>query len=130
MAWLDDLGELIAQEFNEWAAAEEAAETAYDAALSLCGNPGQISIIEMTEEAFYEAAEHIAEAYDQSESMGALEEGYGILVAGCPHPDAVIIILQIAARVMRAVIVREFVDAATAARDMFAEEQEEEEYEE
>lgn len=79
--------------FLEWAVGEladlgiieEAAESGYDTAMSMCGNEGQVSVIDMTGfEAFVEAAEAAADE----------RNGLDVLISACPYPDAVSIILE------------------------------------
>ena len=68
--------------------AGEAAEMGFDLALSMCGNPGQVSVIEQTGfDAFYEGARDVLEGGDSS----------GAIYAACPYPDAVGEILDAAA---------------------------------
>ena len=62
----------------------------YDTAISMCGNDGQVSIIEMTEPGFNEAA---LEAMYQGDPLGPL-------VSACPYPEAVGEILEEAAMAM------------------------------
>lgn len=75
---------------------EAAAEAGYENALAMCGNDGQVSVIEMTGfDAFLAAAEAIAaEQGDPSQ----------ILRAACPYPEAVGQILDESAGVMEEII--------------------------
>lgn len=78
--------DLMAGELAERGAIDEAADAGYNLAMDMCGNDGQVSIIDMTGyDAFYECAESAAEA-----NRG---DGYDILLAACPYPEAVTEIL-------------------------------------
>lgn len=86
--WLVDL-------YTEAGAVDEAAETAYEAAIDMCGNDGQVSVIEMTGDgAFYDAAEEAAGEGDP----------YAVLMAACPYPEAVGEILAEAAAIIEDII--------------------------
>lgn len=64
---------------------DEAADEGYNTAIDMCGNEGQVAIIDMTGyDAFVSAAEA---AYND-------DDGLGILISACPHPDAVGEILE------------------------------------
>lgn len=68
---------------------ERVADESFSIAISMCGNSGQVSIIERTGyQAFYEAV------------VDAMEGGdpHGVLVDACPYPDAVELILEEAAQ--------------------------------
>lgn len=81
----------------EEAAISEAADTGYDTAMNMCGNDGQVSIIDMTGyDAFYEAAEQMAMAHS--------DEALGIVVSACPYPEAVTEILEESVAVMIEII--------------------------
>lgn len=89
MSYFNQFWEWMIGELMDMGVIEEAAEMGYEVAMDMCGNEGQISVIEMTgESAFYEAAEAAATAGGGT---------YEILVAACPYPEAVDQILQEAA---------------------------------
>lgn len=60
--------------------AGEAAEMGFEMALDMCGNLGQVSVIEQTGfDAFYQGAMNVVEGGESSSA----------LYAACPYPDAV-----------------------------------------
>lgn len=78
--------EHMAGRLAERGAIDEAADAGYNLAMDMCGNDGQVSVIDMTGyDAFYECAESAAEA-----NRG---DGYEILLSACPYPEAVTEIL-------------------------------------
>lgn len=63
----------------------DAADEAFSMALDLCGNEGQVSVIEMTGmEAFIEAARA---AWHENDP-------FTVLLEACPYPEAVTLILE------------------------------------
>lgn len=99
---------------------EEAAVAGFDEAISMCGNNGQIAIIEGMEWDFHNAAEYAAAGGDVAE----------YLMDVCPYPDAVSEILETAGAWINAIIEMtmgqgiegdydEEVEAAEEAEEMF-----------
>lgn len=94
MSWFKFWAEIGWERLADAGVIEDAAEAGFDVALSMCGNNGQISIIEQTEPYFHEAAE--AAAQDKPAIVP--------LVLGCPYPNAVSEILREAADVIESII--------------------------
>lgn len=85
----------VIDQLREHNAIEEAAEEGYNTAMDMCGNDGQVSVIDMTGvDAFHDAAEAAATNGDAAR----------VLVSACPYPEAVHEILDEAAAVIEGII--------------------------
>lgn len=102
MAFLMDLlGDVV----DLYGSVDEAAEAGYETALDMCGNAGQYSIIEQM---------GIGPFQDAAESMitgAGSYEGFQILMSEASHPDAVVVILSRAARIIALMMLEAFMEA-------------------